>query len=171
MKTKIENAIHVFPNLERAYEVSLVSGLMIKPFHHTDYHPGAALSDVKASGALHRMSESGEILVELVRPQFSELFSSKKHETPLDIETRLEDLRSGDLPNELESPGAAKLLLQTAWEKLCLSLHDYNMIMLMAGSIARLDDSAGIKTEHIAEAIHYRALSACAGQDVKALKL
>ncbi len=171
MKTKIENAIHLFPSLHRAYEVSFVSGLMIKPFHHADYHPRAALDDLKASGAMSRMSETGEIYVEVNRPQFSELLSVHKFEIPSEIEKRLEPLRSGGFPRELESPGAANLLVQTAWEKLGLSVRDYNIIHQMAGAIAKLDGSSKIKTEHIAEAVHYRAISEYGGNDVKPLKI
>ena len=39
------------------------------------------------------------------------------------------------------------------------------MIMLMAGSIARLEGSATIKTEHVAEAIHYRSIQGRTGND------
>jgi len=175
MNTKIENAINLFPNLHRAYEVSFVSGLMIKPFHHADYHPKAALADLKASGALARMSETGEIYVEVFRPQFSDLFSLRKIETPADIEERLEDLRSGDFPWELESPSTAKLLLKTAWEKLDLSVGDYNVINETARAIAKLDRCSKVRTEHIAEAIHYRSIglpqSIDANPDAVPLKL
>ena len=158
MNTKIENAINLFPNLHRAYEVSFVSGLMLKPFHHVDYHPSAALSDLKASGAMARMSESGEIYVEVHRPQFSDLCSYRRFETPIEIEERLEALRSGDFPSELENPNAAKLLLKTAWERLGLSVADYNIINYTARAIAKLDHSRKVKTEHLAEAIHYRSI-------------
>ncbi len=104
MKTTIENAIHLFPSLHRAYEVSFVSGLMIKPFHHADYHPRAALDDLKASGAMSRMSETGEIYLEVNRPQFSELLSHRKCETPDEIEKRLETLRSKVSPRSLTVP-------------------------------------------------------------------
>ncbi len=171
MKTKIENAIHLFPSLHRAYEVSFVSGLMIKPFHHADYRPRAALDDLKASGAMARMSETGEIYLEVNRPQFLELLSHRKCETPAEIEERLETLRSKDFPQELDSPSAAKLLLKTAWERLDLSVRDYNIINQMAGAIAKLDGSSKVKTEHIAEAVHYRSISGYLDSDVKPLKL
>ena len=158
MNTNIENAINLFPNLHRAYEVSFVSGLMIKPFNHVDYHTSAALADLKASGAMVRMSESGELYVEIHRPQFSDLYSLRKFESTAEIEERLEALRTGDFPLELESPNAAKLLLKTAWDRLGLSVGDYNIINHTARAIAKLDHSRKVKTEHIAEAIHYRSI-------------
>ncbi len=62
-------------------------------------------------------------------------------------------------------------LIKTAWEKLDLCLHDYNIIILMSRSIAKLEGSAKIKTEHVAEAVHYRSLGGYLDNDVKPLKL
>lgn len=57
---------------------------------------------------------------------------------------------------EIDNTGMT--LLKTAMEKLSLSARAYDRILKVARTIADLDDSANIRTEHLAEAIHYRSL-------------
>lgn len=62
------------------------------------------------------------------------------------------------LRNYCQIDDTGHTLLKNAMEKLSLSARAYDRILKVARTIADLDASDNIRTEHLAEAIHYRSL-------------
>lgn len=67
-------------------------------------------------------------------------------------------MKHNDLERFCQLNDAGRQLLKTAMEKLSLSARAYDRIIKVSRTIADLDESSEIKTEHLAEAIHYRSL-------------
>ena len=63
-----------------------------------------------------------------------------------------------DMRTHCQINSAGSLLMKTAMERLELSARAYDRILKVSRTIADLDGSENIKTEHLAEAIHYRSL-------------
>ncbi len=119
-----------------------------------------------------------DIHVEVVPVPFSELTSKRVGEQSESIrervvrarqvqETRYKEnqqihanaqMTSKMLREICEIDQAGQNLLKKAMEKLSLSARAYDRIIKVSRTIADLESSTEIKTEHLAEAIHYRSL-------------
>ncbi len=119
-----------------------------------------------------------DLHVEVTPVPFSELSKAQNSETSKDIRERVikarqiqtqrykasdgiycnAQMRTKDLRTYCGLDEASSSLLKTAMERLGLSARAYDRILKVARTIADLDTSENIKTNHIAEAIQYRSL-------------
>ena len=119
-----------------------------------------------------------DLHVEVTPVPFSELHKSQNNETSKQIRERVikarqiqtlrykntdgiycnAQMRSKDLRLYCYLNEAGSTLLKTAMERLGLSARAYDRILKVARTIADLDNSQNIETNHIAEAIQYRSL-------------
>jgi magnesium chelatase family protein len=67
-------------------------------------------------------------------------------------------MNRNDLDQYCQLNETGRQLLKTAMEKLSLSARAYDRILKVSRTIADLDESPEIRSEHLAEAIHYRSL-------------
>lgn len=119
-----------------------------------------------------------DIHIEVVPVPFKELTGTKASAPSAEVRERVEKARylqeqrfkdqnnvfcnaqmsSRMLRTVCKIDDAGMTLLKTAMEKLSLSARAYDRILKVARTIADLGDSTKIRTEHLAEAIHYRSL-------------
>jgi magnesium chelatase family protein len=120
-----------------------------------------------------------DLHVEVVPVPFSELTNNQNGEQSKEIRNRVIDARHIQAERFKDKNGIhcnaqmtskqvrefCKLndislsLLKTAMQKLNLSARAYDKILKVSRTIADLDKSLEIKTEHISEAINYRSLN------------
>ena len=119
-----------------------------------------------------------DIHVEVTPVSFNELSEKSKSENSIQIRERVVKARdiqenrfksvegihcnaqigSKQLGEICKIDDAGNALLKTAMEKLGLSARAYDRILKVARTIADLDNSENIETNHLAEAIQYRSL-------------
>jgi len=119
-----------------------------------------------------------DLHVEVTPVGFNELSSSDAGETSATIRERVIRAREKQYRRFSDQPGiyanaqmdsgllkkicviekAGSILLKSAMEKLNLSARAYDRILKVSRTIADLDETEEIRTEHLAEAIQYRSL-------------
>ena len=125
-----------------------------------------------------------DIHVEVKQVKYEKLDSNAKSESSEEIKIRVNNARKLQIeryknldifsnaeltPNLIEKyckiNEKSKKILEIAFQKLGLSARAYGKILKVARTIADLDNSKCIKTEHLAEAIQYRNLDRKYGVD------
>jgi magnesium chelatase family protein len=119
-----------------------------------------------------------DLHVEVTPVEFSQLASIDVHETSEQIRKRVINARkmqqerfknkrgiysnalmeASDLKSICQLNKVSQQLIKKAMHQLNLSARAYDRILKVSRTIADLDQSTEIKTEHVAEAIHYRNL-------------
>ncbi len=119
-----------------------------------------------------------DLHIEVTPVAFSELSKQQNSERSIDIRGRVikareiqsaryknekqiycnAQMRTKDLRDYCQLNEASSTLLKNAMERLGLSARAYDRILKVARTIADLDTSEDISTQHIAEAIQYRSL-------------
>ena len=118
-----------------------------------------------------------DIQIEVHRPKFSKITNMSKNETSKEIQTRvniarkiqIERLKKYNISSNsqlstklvkkycvVDTKG--KILLESAFKKLNLSMRGYEKTLKVARTIADLEQKDNIEYKHIAEAIQYRSL-------------
>jgi magnesium chelatase family protein len=100
-------------------------------------------------------AETSEKILELVIKAREIQASRFENQTDVHCNAQME---SGQIREVCQLDQAGQILLKKAMEKLQLSARAYDRILKVARTIADLAHSENIKTEHIAEAIHFRSL-------------
>jgi magnesium chelatase family protein len=149
-------------------------------FNHPDRDCQCTPGEVKRY--LHRVSgpllDRIDLQIEIKPVPFRQLDHTSQTDNTMEIRKRVEKARALQLERlkgagsifcnaQLQGPllkehcnleRSGRLLLEKAMERLQLSARAHDKLLKLARTIADLDSSASIKTEHVAEAIQYRSL-------------
>jgi NAD-specific glutamate dehydrogenase len=155
MRTKNLNGF--YPNLSRAYEIALTGGYSIQVIFDKEYLTG--FDDYALIKAYYKdieFSANGQIIVEIFKPDYNQKIDN--YETISDIKKR-SDAAKGRQCKLTFASNSCEYLLKMATDRLNISLSERELIIEMAGTIAKLDGKDTIHVEHLAESIQYRAIN------------
>jgi hypothetical protein len=153
--TLTTNLVGLWVNLARVYEIAKLGNLSIRIVYQSDYKE--ASDDYKEIKSFYhdvKFASDGDLIVELFKPDTYE--SKRQFETLSDINKRVEKAKDNVLPTSFLNE-ASEMLLKTAVKRLNFSLIDVKKVKQIAAVISKLDGYSEIRTEHLAEAIQYRA--------------
>ena len=150
----MKNITQYWPNLSRAYEVALAGGHTISLFYDSQSYPNAVedLPLILKNFTGVTFKNNGDILVELYKPD-----SIDKLDFPESIESivkRVEIIKDFEVV-DTKITTASQSLINTAYDRINLSVSRVENVMKVAKTIAKFGKSDSIKIEHIAEAIQY----------------
>mgnify|MGYP003496018954 CR=1 FL=1 len=145
-----------WPNMARAYEIALVSGLTISLHYDKEVYPKADkdIDLIKQYYGSVVFVDNGDIMVHLCKPDYN---NPMPGEDIFAIYTRY--LNYLIPPEPMPMSDGANELLNTATNRLDFSLPERNACILAAKSCAIMDNDKLIKPEHMAEAIHYKYIA------------
>lgn len=147
---------------------------------HNDPSKECTCTDTEIRRYLSRLSgpllDRIDLQINVPRLDYSEMTSSKPEESSEQIRQRVENARKRQLQrfagsnitcnaamntrilrSALKLQPAGELMMQKAFTRLQLSARAYERILKVARTIADLADSEAVATQHVAEALSYRA--------------
>lgn len=158
----MKNLVGIWCNLFRAIEIAKTGGHSISIHFAKDYKQGFDdYLSIKnfCKGWFDNFVSDGDMKVELVKPKIYN--NGEGHETLDGISKRVEETLNFKVIDTNLKP-VSESLLNTATQKLDLSLSQVEKIKEIALTIAQMDFSKSIEAQHIAEAIQYF----CIGDDL-----
>jgi hypothetical protein len=154
------NYIGIYHNVSRAYEIAKLGRHTIGFAYSNDFQYSLTPAEIKAIADFFGIVPSSEadIICDMnYRPQASEIVTRRKSETLENIHTRVKDASNFPKPEIVLTDGSESLL-RTAIDRLNLTIPEVETIYKVSQTIAQLGFSSTIRTEHLAEAIQYRAI-------------
>ncbi len=160
-----ETTVDIFAgneNLFRAYEICMCGDHKLKLISTADEDTAV---DAKQMSLLNKHFgevvtleyADADILQEIVKPQLKQLLNSKC-ETIEDVDKRIAAFKERCPDIEINLSEASISLLNTAYERFALQPYEVQIIINIAATIGKMDDSKFVDVVHIAEAIQYRSL-------------
>lgn len=171
MKTK-DNMIGLWPNLYRVLEICIVNNNKLCIYANNDYKQANDDFEEIANYLLLKVDNNApainpysiltssfkdaDVILDLRKP--TDYLNTANYYTFSDMKDRVIKARDFNVKNtELNNDGLQ--LLKLGVSKLNFSFKDIRIIKELAISIAKLDESDNILTEHVAEALMYRNIA------------
>ena len=154
------NLVQIYYNVSRAIEIAKAGGHTVGVYYdfdpdkpETKVHP----KDIQAIELFFsvKFEPNADLMVEISRPKFDELFPRSNGETLDEIEARIKEANGGFRPDTFNADGI--MLLKTAYDRLRLGVWQVTAIKDVARTIAKLGKAKEVRVEHIAEAIQYQS--------------
>jgi len=143
-----------WPTLDRACEVSIVSGCAVNIIYDTIEYPEMPddfeLIKNYFSGVI--FAKSGELSVTIHRPPKDVIFNGEKW---MDEKKRAESVAVKDLPIS----HASEAFLKTIIERFGVSISKRETMLKIANVLACMDSNTEIGACHIAESFHYAGMN------------
>ena len=157
----MKNLLSLWPNLTRAYEIAFLGEHTIQIVFDDNYEAGYKDFElIKEFFTGVEFVSDGDLIVELSKPTKKEYENS---ESLKDLHLRVlgvSDKNPIVWEYNKKTEDISKTLLDVADERLDFSIDEKAMIFVIARTIARLEGSEFIETNHIAEAINYKIRNA-----------